>query len=55
MANAPKDVRDYLAAIGRRGGLARLTRMTPAQRSEVARRGGLAKAKAFRERKPEPA
>ena len=54
MATLPKATRDYLASIGARGGKARLTRMTPEQRSEVARRGGLAKA-AARARKPEPA
>jgi len=55
MATLPKAARDYLASIGARGGKARLTKMTAPQRSEVARRGGLAKAAAARARKPEPA
>ena len=57
MDTLPKAARDYLVAIGRRGGKARLVKMTADQRAEVARRGGAANAAriAAMPRKPGPA
>jgi hypothetical protein len=38
---APKEFREYLRKIGRKGGKARLTKMTPEKRQEIARLAGV--------------
>ena len=40
---APKAVREYLQALGRRGGRARLSTMTPEERSASARKASRAR------------
>ena len=45
-AMEPRDVSEYLAEIGRRGGKARLKTMTPAERKESAQRAAKASVKA---------
>ena len=38
---APKEFREYLRKIGRKGGKARLTKMTPEKRQDIARLAGI--------------
>jgi hypothetical protein len=38
-----ESVKEYLAKIGRKGGKARLTKMTPAERKKVAKAGSAAR------------
>jgi len=42
MAKKKTPVSEYLSKIGRRGGKARLTTLTPEERSEIARKAGKA-------------
>lgn len=43
MAHPPKRLREYLAALGSKGGKARAKRLTPAQRTKSARRAAQAR------------
>lgn len=47
-----ESVKEYLAKIGRRGGKARLTKMTAARRTEIAQGAAQARWKAHKKVKP---
>lgn len=46
-----EEVRRFLSSVGRKGGKARAKALTPEQRTQIARKGGLAKAARARKSK----